>query len=615
MVIPIQRRKFTLLLTSRKLRSTNFPSMKSFFKTVLATMVGIIAMSIIGLFIMFMFIGVILSSSDKTVAISSNSILELRLDETIADRASDNPLEGFNLISFRINRKLGLADIIRNIHKAAHDPDIKGIYMNLSYIPAGLATIDEIRNALLDFKKSGKFIITYGDVFTQPAYYLASVSDSILLNPAGVLTFVGMRAEVMFFKGTLEKLGLEPEVIRHGKFKSAVEPFINDKMSKENREQISVYANSIWNSILGKISKQRHISIDSLNYIADNLSIRTTKDLVRYKLVDALFYKDELISLLKSKSGIKPKQKLRIVSLGKYDKVPSSETGNVYQKDKIAIIYAMGEIIVGEGQEGNMGSDRISAVIRQAREDTMVKAIVLRVNSGGGSALASEVIWREVKLAREKKPVVASLGDVAASGGYYIVCDADSIIASPNTLTGSIGVFGLLLNAQKLFNNKLGITTDVVKTNKYSDFASVYKPLSSQEREVIQAGVEDIYTTFIEHVAEGRKMTSSQVDSIGQGRVWSGVNAKKIGLIDSYGSLEDAIKVAARMAKIEHYRTISLPQLTPPMEQILKQLYGESSISVIPKEWQESFSTYFYLKHYMESSGIQARIPAEIRLY
>jgi protease IV len=592
--------------------------MKSFFKTVLATMVGIFAMTIIFLFLFFIMLGTLsalISNSDKTESISSNSILELRLDEPIAERASDNPFEGFNFMSFHFNKKLGLVDIIHNIHKAAVDPDIKGIYMNLSYIPAGLATIDEIRNALLDFKKSGKFIISYGEVFTQPAYYLASVSDSILLNPAGVITFVGMRAEVMFFKGAMEKLGLEPEVIRHGKFKSAVEPFINDKMSKENREQISVFANSIWNSILHKISQQRHITVDTLNYIADNLSIRTSKDLVKYRLIDALMYKDELINVLKLKSGLKQKQKLRIVSLGKYDKVPATGTGSEYQKDKIAVIYAMGDIILGEGQEGSIGSDRISAVIRQAREDTMVKAIVLRVNSGGGSALASEVIWREVKLAREKKPVVASLGDVAASGGYYIVCAADTIVANPNTLTGSIGVFGLLLNAQKLLNNKLGITTDVVKTNKYSDFASVYKPLSAQEKEVIQAGVEDIYATFIEHVGEGRKMKTSQVDSIGQGRVWSGVNAMKLGLIDMYGGLEDAIKVAARMAKIEHYRTVALPQLTPPMEQILKQLYGDVKMSMIPKEWQESLSTYLYLKHYMESPGIQARIPAEIRLY
>jgi protease-4 len=593
--------------------------MKSFFKTVLATMVGFTVMNIIFIVLFFIIIGMIgalISSPDKTVSISSNSILEIRLDETIADRASDNPFEGFNFPTFRINKKLGLVDIIHNIHKAADDPDIKGIYMNLSFIPAGLATIDEIRNALLDFKKSGKFIISYGDVYTQPAYYLASVSDSILLNPAGVLTFVGMRAEVLFFKGAMEKLGLEPEVIRHGKFKSAVEPFINDKMSQENREQISVYANSIWNHILGKISEQRHITVDSLNYIADNLSIRTAKDLVKYKLIDALMYKDELISLLKSKSGIKQKQKLKIVSLGKYDKVPSKDMSHDYQKDKIAVIYAMGDIIVGEGQEGNIGSDRISAVIRQAREDTTVKAIVLRVNSGGGSALASEVIWREVKLAREKKPVVASLGDVAASGGYYIVCAADTIVASPNTLTGSIGVFGLLVNAQKLMNNKLGITTDVVKTNKYSDFASIYKPLSLAEREVIQAGVEDIYNTFIQHVGEGRKMRTSQVDSIGQGRVWSGVNAMKIGLIDMFGGLDDAIKVAARMAKIEHYKTVSLPQLTPAFEQLMKQLYGEASISVIPKDWQEGMSTYLYLKHYLESPGsVQARIPAEIKLY
>ncbi len=589
--------------------------MKSFFKTMLATMTGIFVMGLLFLLVVFILIGAIIGSSEKTVSISSNSILQINLDETIADRTSENPLEGFSFPTFRINRKLGLVDIIHNIRKAADDPDIKGIYMNLSYIPAGLATIDEIRNALVDFKKSGKFIITYGDLYTQPAYYLASVSDSILLNPAGVVTFVGMRAEVMFFKGALEKLGLEPEVIRHGKFKSAVEPFINDKMSKENREQISVYANSIWNYILGKISEKRHISVDSLNYFADHLSIRTSKDLVRHKLIDALMYKDELIALLKAKSDLKPKQKLRMVSLSKYDRVPSKDDGNASAKNKIAVIYAMGDIIMGEGQEGNIGSDRISAVIRQAREDTMVKAIVLRVNSGGGSALASDVIWREVKLAREKKPVVASLGDVAASGGYYIVCAADTIVAHPNTLTGSIGVFGLLLNAQKLMNNKLGITTDVVKTNKYSDFASVYKPLSAEEKEVIQQGVEDVYASFIEHVGEGRKMKTSEVDSIGQGRVWSGVNAKKIGLIDTYGGLDDAIKIAAHMAKLDRYRTVSLPQLEPAMEQIMKQIYGEVSLSMVPKEFQEGLSVYKFLKNYMASPGIQARIPAEIKLY
>jgi len=571
-------------------------------------------MGLLFLLLIFIFIGAIISSSDKTVSISSNSILQINLDETIADRASDNPLEGFSFPTFRINRKLGLVDIVRNIHKAAEDPDIKGIYMNLSYIPAGLATIDEIRNALADFKKSGKFIITYGDLYTQPAYYLASVSDSIILNPAGVVTFVGMRAEVMFFKGALEKLGLEPEVIRHGKFKSAVEPFISDKMSKENREQISVYANSIWTYILGKISEKRNISVDSLNYFADHLSIRTSKDLVKHKLIDALMYKDELIALLKVKSDLKPKQKLRMVTLSKYDRVPSKTDENAFEKNKIAVIYAMGEIIMGDGQEGSIGSDRISAVIRQARGDTMVKAIVLRVNSGGGSALASDVIWREVKLAREKKPVVASLGDVAASGGYYIVCAADTIVAHPNTLTGSIGVFGLLMNTQKLMN-KIGVTTDVVKTNKYSDFASVYKPLSAEEKEVIQASVEDIYSSFIEHVGEGRKMKTSEVDSIGQGRVWSGVNARKLGLIDTYGGLDDAIKIAAHMAKLDRYRTVALPQLEPAMEQIMKQIYGEMSISMVPKEFQEGLTVYKFLKNYIASPGIQARIPAEIKLY
>ncbi len=588
--------------------------MKEFLKYVLATIVGILIMSFVSMVLFFIILGAIVSSADSTVTISSKSILQLNLNEAIAERSSNNPFESFDITSLRPSKKLGLNDIVHNIRKAGEDNNIKGIYLNLSLAPSGPGTLEEIRNALLDFKKTGKFIISYADAYTQGTYYLASVSDSILMNPAGAIPFVGLRAEVMFYKGILDKLGFEPEVIRHGKFKSAVEPFIDTKMSPENREQLSVYANSIWQVMLSDIAEQRHMPADSLNIIADKLLSRTGKDVLNYRMVDALCYKDQVIDILKAKSGLSSNQNLRLVPLSKYDKVPAYGK-STYSRNKIAVIYAMGDIIMGEGQEGNIGSDRISAAIRKAREDSTVKAIVLRVNSGGGSALASEVIWREMHLAREVKPVVASLGDMAASGGYYIVCDADTIVAQPATLTGSIGVFGMLLNARKFMNDKIGITTDVVKTNRYADFASVYRPLSAEEKDAILAGIEDIYSSFITHVAEGRRMTTARVDSIGQGRIWSGVSAMKLGLVDVFGGLDDAIKIAAGMAKLDHYSVTSLPQLEPPMEQIMRQLYGEVKMSIIPAGWKQGIEIYNTLQYYMQYSGIQARLPMDIDLH
>jgi protease-4 len=588
--------------------------MKSFFKYLLATMLGIILSSILILFIIIGGIGAMMSSQNQVVDVKPHTVLHIQLSQPIMDRSNNNPMENFDFSTFKPIIQLGLNDILKNIEKAKNDSDIDGIYLDLTVIPSGIATIEEIRNALINFKESGKFILAYADMYTQPTYYLASVADKIYLNPEGLLTFVGLRAEMMFFKEAMEKLGVEPQIIRHGKFKSAVEPFMYNKMSDENREQVMTYMGSIWNQILEGISKERQISIKTLNDLADNLTLNNAQAAVDNGLIDGLKYKDEIIDELAELTGTIKDKDIEAVSLSKYTSVSEKKRKSI-EKNKIAVIYASGNVIMGEGAEGTIGSDRISKAIRKARKDSSIKAIVFRVNSGGGSALASEVIWREVKLAQEVKPVIASLGDVAASGGYYIVAPAQKIIASPNTITGSIGVFGLLFNGKELLNNKLGIHVDVAKTNKFSDMGTFSRKLTAQEREVIQASVEDIYKTFTKHVAEGRNMTVEEVDEIGQGRVWSGANAIDIGLIDGFGGLEDAIKLAAEAANLESYKTVNLPILKEPFEQLLEDLQGNVKVSILKQELGTEYKYYKTLKDITSQEGIQARIPYQVEIY
>ncbi|HAN19905.1 MAG: signal peptide peptidase SppA [Bacteroidetes bacterium GWC2_33_15] len=588
--------------------------MKSFFKFLLASILGVI----IALFLFFLItmgiIGAAISQQDQPVKIEKNSVLHVKLDQTITDRSNKNPMESFDFASFKPTTQLGLNDILSNIKKAKDDENISGIYLDLTIIPAGIATIEEIRNALIDFKSSGKFILSYADSYTQATYYIASVSDKVYLNPEGMLLFVGLRAELMFFKEALEKLGIEPQIIRHGKFKSAVEPFMYTKMSDENREQVMTYMGSIWNSMLNGISETRNISVDDLNKIANDLALKNAEAAVEFRFVDGLKYKDEILNELKELTGKKDIDKLKFITLAKYTKVPKKDRKTI-EKDKIAVIYASGNVIMGEGQEGTIGSDRISQAIRRARKDSTVKAIVFRVNSGGGSALSSEIIWREVKLAQEVKPVIASLGDVAASGGYYIVCPAQTIVASPNTITGSIGVFGLLFNGKELLNKKLGVHIDVAKTNEYADMGSFFRPLTAQEKEMILFEIEDIYETFVSHVADGRKMTKEKVDEIGQGRVWSGANAKEIGLIDEFGGLDKAIEIAAKAANLEKYRIVELPKLKEPLEQILEDLQGNVKTSILKNELGEEYTYYENLQEIKSMQGIQARIPYHVEIY
>ncbi len=589
--------------------------MKQFFKFLFASVLGFMIAAVICVLLFVGIIAAIVSSAgeDKDVKIETNSILHLKFNEPIVDRGIDNPLSNFDLGSFSTQGKMGLNDFLEQIEKAKTDESIKGVFLDLSVIPSGLAAIEEIRNKLLEFKTTKKFIICYSEYLSQTSYYLATVSDQIYLNPQGSLDFKGLGGELMFFKGALEKLGVEPQIIRHGKFKSAVEPFMLEKMSDENRQQTQTYLFALWNKMLDGISVSRKIPIDSLTSIADRLSIETAQDALKYKMVDKLAYRDEVLEVLKNKTAEKSVDDINLVSFDKYAKSESKFKG--FTKDKIAVIYAVGAIEGGEGDDETIGSDRISKAIRAARLDDKIKAIVLRVNSPGGSALASEVIWREVFLAKKAKPFIVSMGNVAASGGYYIACAADTIVASPNTITGSIGVFGVLFNGQKLLNNTLGITIDTVKTNSHSDIGSAYRPLTASERDYIQHSVENVYDVFLKRVADGRKMTKAQVDSIGQGRVWSGIDAKKNGLVDVLGGLETAISIAAKKANLKEYKLVSLPLQKDPFKEAIAQLTGDAESVFVKKELGENYKYFKSLKNITSYSGIQARMPFEVDVH
>jgi protease IV len=582
--------------------------MKQFFKFTFASMLGFL---LAGFLVFLIFVGIIVSvvsmGKKETVVVPDKTILMLTLDQPISERSSDNPFAHLKFNMPDASKQLGLNDIISSLKKAAADPKIKGIYLELTDIPSGQATIEEIRNALLDFKKSGKFIVSYAEVFTQKSYYLASVSDKIYLNPAGDMEFKGMVGQVMFFKGLLDKIDVQAQVIRHGKFKSAVEPFTVDKMSDANKEQTLTFISGMWNHVLEGISASRKISVDELTTMANEYKIQSPQDAVNLKMIDKLMYKDEVLDELKARVDAKDIKDLKFMKLGKYANAPENEKKS--SGDKIAVIYASGTISSGEGDDESIGSDRISKAIRKARLDDKVKAVVLRVNSPGGSALASDVIWREMLLTKKVKPVVVSMGDVAASGGYYISCAADKIFAYPNTITGSIGVFGIIPNMKEMFNKNLGITFDEVKTNPYADYIPVTRAMTDAERKILTNDIETIYSTFVTHVSEGRKMTFAQIDSIGQGRVWSGVDAKRIGLIDEFGGLNDAIAEAAKLAKLKDYHTMDLPEQKDTFEQIMEAFTGDNTSIYMKKELGPAFPYFHYLSRMSHMQGVQALLP------
>ena len=540
--------------------------MKSFLKNILSTSLKIVLSLFLTIFICVGIISFSLSSLDnkKDITLKENTILKIDLSKvTVVERTSENPFESLN-ITGEMTETISLKEVLDNIEKAKSDKKITALYINTSdKLNAGISQIEEIRNKLLEFKQTGKSIIAYAETYSQSAYYLSSVANKLYLNPEGIIEIKGLSASIMFYKGLLEKLDIDVQIIRHGKFKSAVEPFMLEKMSKANRDQVKLFLTSIAENIMDSIACQRGLTLTKIQKHANNLSLENAKSCLNLSYTDALLYQDELEDSLIYFSG---GEELNIVSLQKYSNVKIKK--EVISSNKIAIIYATGEIKSGEGDNQTIGSITTSEAIKKAREDEKVKAIVLRINSPGGSALASDVIWRETILAKEKKPFVVSMGDLAASGGYYIACAADSIIANPTTLTGSIGVFGMIPNLQNLYKNKLGITIDTVNTNKHADMGT-NRPLSTFEKKKIQKSVKDIYSTFITHVGEGRNMSTSAVDQIGQGRVWTGYDAKKIGLIDSYGGIEKALEIAAYLAKVDDYRIISLPKKKDPFKAIL----------------------------------------------
>ncbi len=582
--------------------------MKSFLKNILSTIIGIVSSILLLLIIMLVIFSI--ASTDNEVKIKKNSILKIDLsNNTIVERSPTNPLEAFNFTGEMLDN-LELKEVLDNIEKAKYDDNIVAIYLNNTIVNAGLSQTEEIRNKLLEFKKTGKRIISYSEVYSQLSYYLSSVSNSIYLNPEGVIDLKGLSASPMFYKRLLEKLDIDMQIIRHGKFKSAVEPFTLTKMSAENREQMSLFLNSIADNLMDSIANQRGLTISEVQNHADQLSLENAKSCIELNYVDALMYQDQVNDSLLSLSQ---SEKLNIISINKYSSVKIN-TKDI-SRNKIAIIYATGSITSGKGSESSIGSETTAKAIKDAREDKNVKGIVFRINSGGGSALASDVIWRETILTKEAKiPFVVSMGDYAASGGYYIACAADSIVANPTTLTGSIGVFGMIPNLQNFYKNKLGITIDTANTNKYADMG-INRPLTNYEKRKIQKSIANVYETFITHVSEGRNISKSSVDEIGQGRIWTGYDAKKIGLIDTYGGIEKAIDIASTLANIDDYRIISLPKKKDPFSEFATKFASGSNISniLLDKIGVRTELTK-PIENILSRDKVQARLPFTIEL-
>ncbi|HSG67791.1 MAG TPA: signal peptide peptidase SppA, partial [Bacteroidales bacterium] len=485
------------------------------------------------------------------------------------------------------------------------DDNIKGIVMNLNIVPSGVSTLEEVRAALKDFRASGKFILCYGEYMTQGAYYLASVADEVYIHPQGFVDFKGLNAEVMFIKGMLDKLDIDMQIVRHGKFKSAVEPLIQKEMSPANREQYTTFINSIWSSMLDEISASRTLSNEELNRIANELLSYDAGAAISSGLVDDMKYRDEFRDVI-SKRMDKEFDDINFVSLNQYDRVIKNYP---VTSDRIAVIFATGEIGGGQGNDEVVGSDRLSETIAKVRKDDNVKAVVFRVNSPGGDALASDVIWRELALLKAEKPVIVSMGDVAASGGYWISCASDKILADETTLTGSIGVFGVIPNFGNFMENKLGITYDRVATNENAGFPAIMRPLTDYERNVLEKKVENVYDLFLQRVSDNRSMATEDVDRIGEGRVWSGVDAKGIDLIDEFGGLYDAIAVAAEISGLEKYRLMELPVQIDPIEQLINELTAGVHTRVLKAEMGPFYRDYMQAKSALRWEGVQARLP------
>lgn len=582
-----------------------------FLGNVLATLVGLFIFCMISFFGLLL-LGAIFGGEDDTVQVYSDSVIELDLSKIENDYAGKINFTDFQYFDAQHN---GLVDVLHAIEYATTDDKIKGISILNSNSSLGLAQTKALRDALEDFKKSGKFIYAYANYYSQKEYYLNSVADKIYLNPVGELELKGLSVETMFFKDFQEKSGIKVEIIRHGKFKSAVEPFLENKMSDANKEQTTALLNSLWSSVISDISKSRNISISHLNEIAENLSARTPKMAKNEKLIDEIAYEDVYHNDIKKALKTNQEEEYTSISIDDYaEKVATSQI-NFEAKDKIAIIYAQGEIMSGEGDVTVIGEGAMRRSLKEAREDENVKSIVLRIDSPGGDALTSELIWREIELTKKVKPVVVSMGNYAASGGYYIACNAHKIYAEATTITGSIGVFGMLPNFTTAAN-KIGVSTETVKTHTNAAGFSPFTTLDSSTRAFAQEGVERIYFTFVNRVASGRKLTTQQVDAIGQGRVWTGQDAKKIGLVDAIGGLDDAIKEAAKLGKTTKYRLQDYPEFDKSFNDLLENFGLAQTKEKLLKEelGTENYMILQRIKQLSTQKRIQARMSFDMKI-
>ncbi len=585
--------------------------MKQFLKFTFASVLGFfISLFLITVFF-FIFTFAMISAFDteEKVTVKSDSVLEIKLDYDLPERTNTDP--SFDL-SFMpsIKKAVGLNDLIDAIKHSKTDNSIKGIFLNLdNYSVGGISKTSEIRNSLLDFKNSGKFIIAHGNTISEAAYFLGSVADSIYITPTGIMEFDGFGIELTFFKKTLEKLGIEAQIFQYGKYKSATEPFRVEKMTPENKEQLNKFLISVYSDIITKISESNKISQEELKDLSANLKINSAEDAEKYGLISSLLYEDQVDTIMAKLIYKTPKKKLNKINFKKY--LRSYTSDNISSENRIALIYALGEITGGKGDDYTIGTENIIEALDKANENKRIKAIVMRVNSPGGSALTSDMIWRKINLVKTNKPVVISMGAVAASGGYYISCNANKIVAEHNTLTGSIGVFGIIPNAQKFFDDKLGITFDEVATSENTGWATITNPLNSVQKKYIQNQVDEIYIDFASRVADGRKMTFEQVDKIGQGRIWSGLDAKEIGLVDTLGGVDLALQIASDLANIKDYKIVEYPDQKETFEKIIEMFSTGIENKFAIFNFQEPLNQIEKLSNALKYTGIQTRLPFE----
>lgn len=580
-----------------------------------ASILGVfIALFIIGIISTLTFVGIVASSSNQTYQPKKNTVLEINLNGVMSDRVIDNPFT--NLFGGQDIQQLSMVDIISSIEKAKENKNIKGIYLTGGYLGAGTPSIEAIRKALIDFKESGKFVVAYGGDYSQGAYYLSSVADKIILNPMGTVDLHGLAAVPMYYTGLMEKLGIKMEVFKVGTFKSAVEPFMLDKMSDANREQIKSYMGSLWNNIEMNIAESRNLKQEDLNNLVnEGLFLKESSQLLNAGLVDTLLYSTEATDYLKELAGIDKKDDLNKATVSNMKSLPEKKNK---AKDEIAILFAEGEITTTASgafnTESVISEKEYVKELRKLRDNEDIKAVVFRVNSPGGSAYISEQIWKEVVELKKVKPIVVSMGNYAASGGYYISCGASWIVAEPTTLTGSIGIFGIIPNVEGLMG-KVGLTTDVEKTNKYADFPNLSRSMNTDEKALLQNYIEKGYDIFLTRCAEGRNKSKAEIDSIGQGRVWTGEQALKIGLVDELGGLDKAIEIAAEKANVEKYYTRHYPEQKDFFTMLMEESLGGMKTSLLKSLLSETeFRHYSLLKNFEKQDNIQARMPFDIEI-